>query len=328
MSTQRNIPGPGITDGYRYLWNQTKAGWQKYGGSIMTVAGTVGLFGAGIHACRKTYKIHKKLEENGKRLANASVYLDGEGKLRHAGRVFKETAKVAAKTSREYIPEIIAGGVSAYAVHKGWRHEHANYQQAAAMLGVVMADFMNYRGNVIDSEGAAADRKYLTTKNSKAYLAHQKKAEKKDDNVAAEGEEDAYVVQLNENDLRIWYSRETTPQVWSDSLPIRIGQLRTITERLTRDLIWGGSYTINDVRREFYGRKGDIGNGGMYGRIWDPGDPEHPERGALVNLHFEEDENFMTGRTEGCWIIIDIDKEPLFELMARKKDRELAGDIL
>lgn len=325
MSNQRNIPAPGITDGYRYIWNQAKSGWQKYGGQIMTIAGTVGLFGAGIHACRKTYKIHKKLEENGKKLSAAKAYLDGEGKLKHAGRMIKETVKVAAKTSCDYIPEIIAGGVSAYAVHKGWHKEHANYQQTAAMLGVVMADFMNYRGNVIDEQGADADRRYLTTKNKKAYLAEKpKKSEETNEETT---QDDAHVIQLSENDLRIWYSRETTPDRWSDSLAIRIGELRTITEQLTRDLIWGGSYTINDVRREFYGRKGDIGNGGMFGRIWDPGDPEHPERGKLVNLHFEEDEDFMTGRTEGCWIIIDIDNEPLFELMARKRDRELAGDI-
>lgn len=318
------LPKPTIFDGYRYIGNQVKTVWQKHGGHIMTVAGTTGLFLTGVHACRKTYKIHKELEENDKRISDAKVYLDGEGKLKRSTRLFKETAKCAVKTTRHYIPDIIAGGVSAYAVHKGWHHEHTNYQQAAAMVGVVMADFMNYRNNVISEEGAEADRKYLTTKRPKqTYIDPKKDQATKSD----EKNEDAYTIQLQENDLRIWYSNETTPQVWSDSMALRKVNLDAITNKLNMQLIYGGSYTINDVRREFYGRQSDIGIGGMYGRVWDPGDPEHPERGAFVNLHYEEDEEFMSGRKEGCWIIIDVDPEPLFESMARKTQREIEESL-
>lgn len=318
------LPKPTIFDGYRYVGNQVKTVWQKHGGHIMTVAGTTGLFLTGVYACRKTYKIHKELEENARKISNAGIYLDGEGKLKRSCRVIKETTKCAVKTSRHYIPHIVAGGVSAYAVHKGWHHEHTNYQQAAAMVGVVMADFMNYRSNVISEEGAEADRKYLTTKRNKQVHVDPKK----DQTVEPEKNDDgAYIVQLQENDLRIWYSKETTPKVWSDSSALRKINLDAITNTLNMQLVYGGSYTINDVRREFYGRQSDIGVGGMYGRVWDPGDPEHPERGAFVNLHYEEDENFMEGRTEGCWIIIDVDPEPLFESMARKKKRELEASL-
>ena len=319
---QRNLPSPGLTDGYKYLWNQAKSGWQKYGGRVCTIAGTAGLFAAGIHACRKTYRIHDELEENGKRIQNAKAYIDGEGKLKRAGKVIKEAATCTVKTSRHYAADILAAGAGAYMVHKGWKTEHTHYEQAAAMFGIAMADFMNYRNNVIAEQGSEADRRFLTGKRGgPAYISSDQA--KNGGKHAKEAEDDTKVVQLEENDLRIWYSKETTPQVWSDSLTLRKLNLDGITNKLCQQLVYSGSYTINDVRREFYGRQADIGVGGMFGRVWDPGDPDHPERGALVNLHYEEDEDFMTGRSEGCYIIIDIDPEPLFESMARKNKREL-----
>ncbi len=312
--------GASFSDGYRYFWNQGKGFWDRNGGKIMTAAGTTGLFLTGVHACRKTYKIHDELKENGEKIRKACEHLAGERKIDRFGRVVKAAGGCTARTARHYLADAVAGGLSAYAVSRGWHKEHQNYQQAAAMVGVVMADFMNYRHNVIDEQGADADRRYLTTKRTKKYIPMEEQKALPSGNAA---DNDGVVVSLDENSLRIWYSRETTPQVWSDSLAIRIATLEDIRKQLEHDLIFGGSYSINDVRREFYGRKGDIGEGGMYGRIWDPGDPEHPERGAMVNLHYQEDEDFMSGRTEGCWIIIDIDSEPLPELMKRKKEREL-----
>ena len=320
---KQNLPKPTLTDGYRYIGNQLKHGWKQYGGKVMTVAGTTGLFLTGVHACRKTYKIHDRLQENGRKISEAKAYLDGENKLVHAWRVTKTFASCAAKTSALYAVDAVAGGLSAYAISKGWHQEHQNYQQAAAMVGVVMADFMNYRNNVISEHGIDADRRYLTTKRNKAVSISPEKGQTVESTPT--GEE--HILELDENSLRILYSRETTPSVWSDSLVLRKAHLDDITQRLTMDLIYGGSYTVNDVRREFYGRKGDIGEGGLYGRIWDPGDPEHPERGALVNLHYEEDEDFLSGRTDYCWIIIDIDNEPLFELLKKKHDRELAKSL-
>ena len=38
------IQKPGLFDGYRYLGKQIKMGWDQYGGKVMTVAGTAGLF--------------------------------------------------------------------------------------------------------------------------------------------------------------------------------------------------------------------------------------------------------------------------------------------
>ena len=321
-----DLPQPTIADGYRYLWNGAKLKWSQYGGRALTVAGTVGLFATGAHACRKTYKIHDELEENGRKIREAKqLGKDGEGKLRHKLRVAKVAGKCVLKTSRRYAADIALGALSGYAVSRGWHAEHQNYQEAAAMVGVIMSDFMNYRGNVIAEHGREADRRYLTTKRSKEVSVDPEKGQTVAP--ATGNEDDVYILQLEESSLRIWYSKETTPLVWSSSHLLRKAHLSDITNRLTMDLIYGGSFTLNDVRREFYGRKGDIPNGGMFGRIWDPGNPEHPERGAIVNLHYEEDEDFMTGRTDSCWIIIDIDPEPLGTLLKEKKDREIEAGL-
>lgn len=309
MQNQRK---PGLTDGYRYIWNQTKGFWDRNSGKVLTAAGTTGLFFTGVHACRKTYKIHDELKANGQRISKAN------GKW---GKT-KEATKSSFKTARHYLADAVAGGLSAYAIGRGWHSEHRHYQQAAAMVGVVMADFMNYRHNVISEMGEEADRRYLTTKKeTKVCISPEKGQEVK----PVTAEEDGHEVTLEPSSLKIFYSKYTTPGVWTDSWILRKLQLEDIENRLTQDLIYGGSYSVNDVRRYFYGRKGDVAEGGMFGRIWDPGDPEHPERGALVNLHFQEDEDFMSGRTDSCWIIIDIDSEPLFELLKRKRERELIG---
>ena len=315
------IQKPTLSDGYRYIGKQIKLGWQQYGSRICTIAGTVGLAATGIHACRKTYKIHDELEANGAYITAEGEFREGDKKGSRTYRKTKAFIKCAVKTSRHYAVDAVAGAVSAAAVAKGWQAEHQNYQQAAAMASVIAADFMQYRKNVIAEQGTDADRRYLTKGQEKAYLPAGKKEAAVPDN----GEE--HVLELNENSLRIWYSKETTPQVWSDSLILRKCHLNDIQERLTMDLIYGGSYTVNDVRRYFYGRQGDVGEGGLYGRIWDPGDPAHPERGALPNLHFQEDEDFWEGRTDSCWIVIDIDPEPLFELMKAKKQRDIARDV-
>lgn len=315
------IPSPTLLDGYRYVGNRIRMGWQQYGSRILTVAGTAGLIGTGVHACRKTYRIHDELASNAAYITAEGEFREGDKKHSAGCRKVKAFIKSAVKTSRHYAVDAVVGAVSAAAVAKGWQAEHQNYQQAAAMASVIAADFMQYRNNVIAEEGADADRRYLTKGNSKAYL---KPGEKE----APKAGDEEHVLELSENSLRIWYSKETTPQVWSDSYILRKCQLEDIENRLTMDLIHGGSYTVNDVRRYFYGRKGDIGEGGLYGRIWDPGNPLHPEYGALPNLHFREDEDFWSGRTDSCWIIIDIDPVPLFELMKAKKNRDIAGDIL
>ena len=39
-----------------------------------------------------------------------------------------------------------------------------------------------------------------------------------------------------------------------------------------------------------------------------------------MNLHYEDDEDFMTGRKDWCWVEIEIDDEPLIETVFRKNE--------
>lgn len=318
------IEKPNMSDTFRYFGKHVKNYWEKYGGRICTVAGTTGLFFTGVHTSRKTYKIHDELVDNGMKILEAKEPRYGEKKYQRWLRVAKTELICGLKTSKHYIPDMVAGGLSAYSIHKGWSKEHKHYEQSAAVVGVLAADFMNYRQNVISEHGKDADRRYLTTKHGDF---EEKLASTTDGTTISavkdeNGETKGLLVSVDPNMFRIKYSRETTPSVWSDSHALRLTNLKWIVSNLERQLIYGGSYSVNDVRREFYGKRGDVGAGGMFGRVFEPGNEEHPEYGAMVNLHYEDDEDFMSGRKDWCWIIIDVDDEPLFERMSNIRDKE------
>lgn len=312
-----------MSENYSYIFNNLKLKWEKNGGKICTIAGTTGLFLTGLHASRKTYLIHDELVENGKRIEEAKKHISGEKSLTRYFRIAKEVGKVSLSTGKHYIPDLIGGGISAYTNAKGWQHEHNHYQQAANMVGILAASFMNYRRNVIAEEGVEADRRYFNTKREDRGV-HEATLEDGTKVISSGNGQDGdnILVDLDPSTLRIKYSKETTPSVWSPSHALRIINLRDIVNRINKKLINNGHYYVNDVRREFFGGKGDSETGGMFGRIWDPGNPEHPEYGRLVNLHYEDDEDFMFGRKDWCWIEIEIDLIPLFESMAIKKKRD------
>lgn len=314
-------------DAYKYTGRDLKLLWDKYGGRICTIAGTTGLIFAGAHACRKTYKIHDKLKKNGEKIFLAKTADENGSKVKKVTNQTKAFISCAAKTAKDYLPDIVVGAVSGYAISKGWQKEHQNYEKAAVGFGVLAAEFMNYRHNVISEQGKEADRRYLTTKHEKKKVleATMNDGTKIQSNGQNSNENEGITVNIEPNMLKIWYSRETTPQVWSDSMAIRMHHLQNIQRNLESLLIYGGHYSVNDVRRQFYGVKGDVAAGGLFGRVWDPGNPEHPERGAMVNLHYEEDEDFMSGLTDSCWIIIDIDDEPLIESLAIKSIDDIPG---
>lgn len=311
-------------NGYRYLFRNVKPFWNKNGGKICTIAGTTGLFLSGVHACRTTYKYHEEFREHGRRIREAKCQYWNDTPNKRRMRIVKTVAKCSLKATKRYLPDIMAATLSSYVTSKGWGIEHNHYEQAATMVGVLAADFMNYRKNVIDEHGVDADRRYMTRRKENRKILE---AEIEDGTKLISKNEsdtsDCFVVRMDPSVLKIWYSKETTPMVWSESYALRIAHLEDITKRLEIDLQYGGSYSINDVRRYFYGRKGDAPCGGMFGRVWDPANPEHPERGSLVNLHYQEDEDFMEGRTDSCWIFIDIDQEPLAELLSAMNKKNL-----
>ncbi len=315
---------PGFVEGFRYLRRDASMLWEKHGGKICTIAGTSGLIFTSIHSCRRTYKLHDSLRKRGERLHSAySEKIDGESGFKRFTRIAKETACVAAETAKDYLPDIVAGALSAYATRKGWQVENRHYKQAAAMVGVLAADFANYRMNVIEEQGKEADLRYMNTRKERRGISSGK-ADGKETGSGnkdfAEGEE--ITVQMNPRHLRILYSEHTTPMVWSPAHPLRINHLEQIVNRLNHDLMYGGYFTVNDVRREFYGKKGDVPEGGLFGRVWDPGNPAHPKRGRMVDIHYEDDQDFMDGIKDWCWIEIEIDEEALIDTVFKKNEME------
>lgn len=309
-----------LAESYHQMFTQIKHSWEKNGGKICTIAGTTGLFLTGLHTARKTYKIHDELAENGHQIRLAGIRKESDGKFTRAGRVIKTTLKCAAKTSKHYVGDMVGYALSAYCTQHGYHIEHQNYQNMVAFSGLLAADFLSYRQNVISEHGEEADLRYLTTKRSpakpKAITEGDKSESAPDDNSEA-----PLTIQVDPGLFKIRYSRYTTPMVWSNSYALRMSNLQHIVNELNRKLLYAGQYDVNDVRKEFYGAKGVTGLGGIFGRIFEPGNPEHPEYGAMVNLHYEDDRDFMDGITDECWIIIDVDPKPLFEREQEQRDK-------
>lgn len=314
-------------DSYRYLGRDLKQFWNRNGSKICTIAGTTGLFLTTAHACKKTYRIHDKLKSNGHYISSVKEANADEKWIKRTKEMTKAYAKCSAKTVKHYLPDIVGGVLSAFCVSKGWNIEHSHYKEATAMVGVIAGSFMNYRQNVIAELGEDADRRYLTTKREKRAYLHSKSNDgaisESSNDESSDGE--GIVLNVEPNLLKIFYSKETTPQVWSPSHIVRLQYLDGIESKLNNLLICGGHYTVNDVRREFYGVKGDKPAGAIFGRVWDPGNPEHPERGARVNLHYMDDEDFAIGLKDSCWIIIDIDDEPLLESLKSENLNDIPG---
>ena len=321
-----NPPKMTLADSYRYIYCQAKNSWQKNGGKICTIAGTTGLFLTGLHTARKTYKIHDELAANGYAIRKAKIAKADDTKFSKAWRVTKTTASCIAKTSKHYLLDAIGFGLSAYCSQKGYSIEHRNYQNMVAFSGLLAADFLNYRKNVISEHGKEADLRYLTTKKEGADILDATLADGTkliNSTSSADGTPEALTVQVDPNLFRIRYSRYTTPLVWSESHALRMVNLNWITNELNRMLLYGGQYDVNDVRKLFYGAKGVTPLGGMFGRIFEAGNPEHPEYAAKVNLHFEDDEDFKSGLKDECWIIIDVDPKPLFEREQEQRENGL-----
>ena len=310
-----------LMNGYRYLFRNVKPFWERNGGKICTIVGTTGLFFSGVHACRTTYKRHNDLKRIGDDIRESRRKFDGESKGKRLGRIGVSAVKATVSAGKIYLPDIVAAGLSSYITSKGWGIEHTHYENAATMVGVLAADFANYRRNVIEEHGRDADRRYMTRRHDgdKSDNAEVKDSDKASTKI--EGDE-GFSISVDPGMLKIWYSKETTPQVWSESHALRMNHLETITNKLDNLLMYGGHFSVNDVRREFYGVKGDVACGGMFGRVWDPTDPN---RKHLVNLHYKDDRDFMDGIADSCWIFIDIDDEPLFESLAPKTISDIPG---
>ena len=220
------------------------------------------------------------------------------------------------KVYRKPLATEVAGGVM---VVTGMIDSKHKLEKSSAATAVMAAEFMNYRRNVIAEEGEEADRKYLTSKYQPPV-----KQEMVDEDTG-EGTEvitpGGLVIDKDPKVFRFWFSEETCPSTWDPNFELRKAKLRHLQDEYDIKLRTCGHLTLNDQRRAFGGlapEKMDVGVGGIFGRLWEPGNPEHPERGKALNWHFEEDQDFMDGRSTGCWIIFDVEEAPIINKIGKK----------
>lgn len=192
---------------------------------------------------------------------------------------------------------------------------------ATAATAAVSTEFMDYRKNVIADLGPDADRKYLTSKIQEATV--EEVVDDETGEITKIATPGGLVLDKDPSVFKFWFSEETCPSIWEANYDLRIAKLRHLQDEYDIKLRTNGHLTLNDQRRAFAYNpykpgEMDVGIGGIMGRLWEPGNPEYPNRSKGLNWHFEEDENFMNGVTTGTWIIFDVEEEPIANKMNRK----------
>lgn len=189
--------------------------------------------------------------------------------------------------------------------------------KAIKAAGAIGAAFAGYRANVREDLGEEADLRYLTGQKA---VKRTEKVDKKTGEITEvlERADDEFVVKKDPNAFRFWFSKETCPSLCSDNYHMRISNLKWVTDNLTHRFQTVGHISLNDQRREFGGlepAKMDVDIGGIFGKV---ADPNIPRMQQYINLHWQDDKDFMEGRTEGCWIIFDTDPEPMIGRIGKK----------
>lgn len=295
--------------GGEVVWRKAEWKWQKDGEKILTRGGEIGMVASGLYAVKKTHDIQDLLKETKADIQRAKE--NGDKKA-----IRKASANRYIQVGKHYILPTAGALISMKMIEGGLGKSIEKTSAMAATATLYAATLRNYRKNVIAEYGKDVDRKFMTTQRVAGRITES--PEKKEEKAKTNDEEGSVTLPVNPNALRIMYSREMTPDVWHDSHVLRIATLDAITNELDVALISNGHLSLNDQRRKFGGPKMDVGIGGVIGRIWDPGNPKNPRGGRRVKLHYEDDIDFMEGRKNWCWIIFDVDDEPIVDRMDEK----------
>lgn len=300
-----------IGEGGEVINRRAEKEWLENGEKILTRGGIAGMAVSGIWMARKTNNISELLKETKADIQKAKE--SGDKKA-----IRKAKANRTVKVGKHYILPTAGMLLSAMAIDNGMAKAGGKIAGLTTLVAIQAKDFKNYRKNVISEYGEEVDRKFMTTTKAKGKISE---IEMSDGTKIANPDPDSdsgITLQMNPNAFRILYSRETTPDVWHDNYHLRIATLDSIESELSVMMIANPSLTLNEMRRKFGPpKKMDVKFGNLVGRIYDPGNPNQPEAGRRVNLHFRDDKDFMEGRTDWCWIILEVDSEPLIN---REKD--------
>ena len=257
--------------------------------------------------------------------ANAAVdeaqkVREGEKKPERAKRVLKAKAVKGWKIVKEFRKGIAMEVGGAVLNGIGYGMAESGKHTALKAAGSAMAAFAAYRANVREDLGDEADRRYLT--GQKAFK-RTEKINKKTGEITEDIErvdDDGLNVNKDPNAFKLLFNGETFPNIWNANYYLRKANLEWIQNTLTLKLQHVGHISLNDMRREFAkstdrAEDMDVDIGGIFGKVLDPKVPAHLQ---TVNLHFEDDQDFMEGRKDWCWIIFDCDEQPIIGRYGKK----------
>lgn len=243
---------------------------------------------------------------------------EGDTKPAKAKRIFKARVVKGLKMVKVFHKGIIADGVGAGLVGAGMGISEHGKHQAIKAAGAIGTAFASYRAAVRDDLGEDADLRYLSGRKA---VKKTERVDKKTGEVTEEltrADDDWVTIKKDPSDFCFWFSRETCPSLWSDNFDLRMSNLTWVEDNLSRRLRMSKHLTLNDMRREFGGLtpdKMDVDIGGIFGLVLDPNKPVMEQ---CVDLGFRKDQDFMEGRTEGCWIYFPCDPKLIIGRIGKK----------
>lgn len=307
--------------GYRILWNDINTKHNDLIPRCFSGCGTgLMMIGSAVMAKTSTQEdVQQVIAEANAAVEEAKKVREGEKKPARTVRIARAKMAKGLKFVKAYRKGVIMelGGAMMNGI--GFHMEEKGKHKAIKAVGALGATFAAYRANVREDLGEEADIRYMTGRKA---VKTTKKIDKRTGEVTEElervNDDDGVTIQKDPNAFRLLFSEETCPSVWNANYDLRLANLKWIEEGLTLRLHTSGHISLNDMRREFGGltpAKMDVDIGGIFGRVIDPNKPKMQQR---VNLHYQDDPDFMEGRKDWCYIIFDCDEEPLIGRINKK----------
>ena len=314
-----------LMNGYKIMFSELNRKHNDLIPRAFTGCGT-GLMMIGSAVMAKTAMkedIQQVIAEADAAIEEAKKSIEGEKNIEQKKRVLKAKASKGWKIVKVFHKGIIFETVGAAGVGVGYGMAEHGKHRAIKACGALGAAFASYRAAVRNDLGEAADAHYMAGEGHiRKKLANGKKPGEIIDEI--KDAQDTYTddngvtIRKDPNAFKFWFSEETCPSLWSANYDLRKANLEWVETNLNRAYMFGKHLSLNDMRREFGGlepKKMDVGIGGIFGRVWDD---NKPETHKPVNLHFRDDQDFMEGRTDSCWIIFDCDPDPIIGKINKK----------
>lgn len=294
--------------GYRLMWQDLNRKHTDLIPRCFTGCGT-GLMMIGSAVMAKTgmqEDVQKVIAEANAAVDEAKAIRTGEKKPERAKRIFKAKATKGWKVVKVFRKGVAMEVGGAVLNGIGYGMAEKGKHRALKAAGSAIAAFAAYRANVREDLGEEADIRYMSGRKA---VKKTEKIDRKTGEITEQLEyiedDDGVLIKKDPNSFRILYSPDTCPGICSENYNLRLSQIKNIEDNLSIRLQAVGHLSLNDMRREFGGLKPaemDVDEGGIFGRVLDPNIPKHQQR---INLHYEDDKDFMEGRKNWCYVIFD-----------------------